>query len=182
MDAAVTEFAQKGLHGTSTEDIARRVGISQPYIFQLFSTKMDLFIAAGNRVYERIHVAFEKAAESATSQGMSRLDAMVEAYQELLHSRDDLLMLLQTLSACDDPDIQAAVRDHFKQIYAYMQELAQIDDAETSAFFAQGVLLNVAVALDLPLLLGCGDWESFKQPHHPARRNAIDEVRAVSRR
>ena len=39
LEAALVEFADRGLHGTSTEDIARRVGISQPYVFRLFGTK-----------------------------------------------------------------------------------------------------------------------------------------------
>ena len=44
--AAVTEFAIRGLEGTSTSDIAKRVGVSKPYLFRLFPTKKELFIAA----------------------------------------------------------------------------------------------------------------------------------------
>jgi AcrR family transcriptional regulator len=43
--AATTAFAAKGLYGTTTEEIARRAGISQPYVFRLFGSKMNLFIA-----------------------------------------------------------------------------------------------------------------------------------------
>jgi AcrR family transcriptional regulator len=46
VDAAVVEFAKRGLDATSTEDIARRAGISQPYLFRLFETKKELFKAA----------------------------------------------------------------------------------------------------------------------------------------
>ena len=46
LQAAVAEFALHGLHGTSTEMIARRIGISQPYIFRLFPSKKALFLAA----------------------------------------------------------------------------------------------------------------------------------------
>jgi len=37
--AALEEFGEHGLHGTSTDDIARRAGVSQPYLFRLFGTK-----------------------------------------------------------------------------------------------------------------------------------------------
>ena len=37
--AAQAAFAQRGLHGTSTEEIAAAAGISQPYLFRLFGTK-----------------------------------------------------------------------------------------------------------------------------------------------
>ena len=39
--------------GTSTEAIARRSGVSQPYLFQLFGTKKDLFIAAVRHGFRR---------------------------------------------------------------------------------------------------------------------------------
>jgi len=42
---AVHEFARSGFQGTSTEDVARAAGISQPYLFKMFPTKKSLFIA-----------------------------------------------------------------------------------------------------------------------------------------
>jgi AcrR family transcriptional regulator len=163
IDAAITEFAEKGLHGTSTEDIARRVGISQPYIFRLFGTKKDLFIAASSRVYERVEVAFREAADRVPGGGLPVLHAMGEAYKGLLNNREDLLMLLQTFAACDDPDVQRVTRGCFERLFMYVQKRAGIGEDVTSAFFAQGMLLNVAIALDLPMLLGCPDWETFKR-------------------
>src|SRR2546421_12654891 len=64
LDAAIAEFAAYGLHGTSTEAIARRVGISQPYIFRLFGTKKELFLAVMGRVYDRNAATFRGAAAS----------------------------------------------------------------------------------------------------------------------
>src|SRR5689334_13924655 len=94
LDAAIVEFAQKGLHGTATEDIARRAGISQPYIFRLFGTKKDLFIAAAHRICDRVSAIFAAAA-SAEGPGTA-LDRMGAAYITLLSNRVELLMLLQT--------------------------------------------------------------------------------------
>ena len=39
LDAAFEEFAARGLDGASTEAIAEKAGISQPYVFRLFGTK-----------------------------------------------------------------------------------------------------------------------------------------------
>ena len=49
--AALVAFADTGLDGTSTETIARQVGISQPYLFRLFGTKKELFLAAVERCF-----------------------------------------------------------------------------------------------------------------------------------
>src|SRR3954453_22159104 len=62
VEAAVKAFAAGGLHGPSTEDVARLAGVSQPYLFRLFGTKKDLFLAAVDRAFERIQSAFEEAA------------------------------------------------------------------------------------------------------------------------
>lgn len=39
LDAAIVEFARYGLYGSTTEAIAGRVGITQPYIPRLFKNK-----------------------------------------------------------------------------------------------------------------------------------------------
>jgi len=49
IDAAVVEFAHGGLHGAPVERIARRVGVAQPYVFSLFGSKRELFLAAVER-------------------------------------------------------------------------------------------------------------------------------------
>src|SRR2546426_134491 len=63
VDAAFAEFAVTGLYGTSTEAIARRAGVSQPYLFRLFGTKKELFIAAVNRCFRTTLETFMRAAE-----------------------------------------------------------------------------------------------------------------------
>ena len=47
--AAMSEFARGGYSGTSTEVIANRVGVSQPYLFRLFPGKKAIFLAAVER-------------------------------------------------------------------------------------------------------------------------------------
>ena len=49
IEAAMGEFARGGLHGTKVSQVARAVGVAQPYVFTLFPTKVDLFLAAVER-------------------------------------------------------------------------------------------------------------------------------------
>ena len=62
LEAAIAEFAVHGMAGTSTEDVARRAGISQPYLFRLFPTKKALFLALVERCYRRVEDTFITAA------------------------------------------------------------------------------------------------------------------------
>src|SRR5437660_10087823 len=89
LEAAVAEFALKGLHGTSTETIAQRAGVSQPYLFRLFGTKKDLFIAAIERGFDRVQDAFINAAKSNPD---NPLKSMGEAYIKLVAHREELLV------------------------------------------------------------------------------------------
>src|SRR5436309_11357156 len=99
VEAAFAEFAERGLHGASTDAIARRAGVSQPYLFRLFGTKKDLFLAAIDRCFRVTHETFLRAAEG--KRGQEALRAMGEAYMELLADRQKLLMQMQGHVACD---------------------------------------------------------------------------------
>src|SRR5918911_2354361 len=88
--AAVTEFAGKGFHAASTTAIAKRAGISQPYVYALFPNKHELFLAANAEVVERIRGAFAEAARGLETPE-ERLDAMADAYMDLLANREEIM-------------------------------------------------------------------------------------------
>ena len=69
LDAAVDEFGERGYHGASTANIAKRAGISQPYIYALFSDKGELFRAVHHRVISEIRSAFVEAAAGGLDPG-----------------------------------------------------------------------------------------------------------------
>src|SRR5919201_6032349 len=82
LDAALIEFAERGLEGASTEEIAKRAGISQPYVFRLFGTKKELFKATVARCLRETLEIFQRAAEG--KRGEEALHAIGSAYGELL--------------------------------------------------------------------------------------------------
>jgi AcrR family transcriptional regulator len=150
LEAAVADFAARGLAGTSTEDVARSAGISQPYLFRLFSTKKALFLALVERCFQRIEAAFTEAAGERT--GEEALEAMARAYDQLLEDRTLLLLQMQVYAACEDPDIRDVARTGFKRLWALVERLSGVPYEEVVSFFAMGMLLNVAAAMDLPPL------------------------------
>ena len=148
LEAAVAEFALHGLAGTSTEDVARRAGISQPYLFRLFPTKKALFLALVDRCYLRIEEAFIAAAGDKT--GNEALEAMGDEYERLLDNRTLLLLQMHAYAACEDLEIRAATRAGFKRLWSLSERLSGLPFDRIVAFFAMGMLINVAAAMDLP--------------------------------
>ncbi len=148
LEAALTEFAARGLDGTSTEHVAQRAGISQPYLFRLFPTKKLLFLTLVERCFQRVAEAFTAAA--ADRVGEEALEAMAGAYEQLLENRTLLLLQMHAYAACDDPDIRDATRTGFRQLWMLVERLTGLPFERVTAFFAMGMLMNVAAAMDLP--------------------------------
>jgi AcrR family transcriptional regulator len=148
LDAGLEEFALHGLAGASTEAIAEKAGISQPYVFRLFGTKKELFKAVVARCFRETLELFQRSAEG--KRGHEALKAMGQAYQEqLLPDRIRLQAQLQAYSACDDPDICEVVRNGYGDLVAYVERVSGAEPFEVTRFFAMGMLLNVVAAMDV---------------------------------
>jgi AcrR family transcriptional regulator len=155
LEAAMAEFALKGLHGTSTEDIAERAGVSQPYLFRLFGTKKDLFLAVVERCFGLVREVFQQAA---AAEPENVLEAMGHAYGRMLVQRERLLLQLHAYAACSDPDVRAVVQRNYGELYNYVKAASGQDDECLREFFAHGMLLTVAAAIDLPAVLDTQAW------------------------
>src|SRR5215510_3337634 len=148
LDAAIVVFAADGYEGASTENIARRAGISQPYVFRLFGTKKELFKAVVNRCFRETLEMFQRAAEG--KRGREALEAMGNAYVErLLTDRTRLKAQMNAYAACDDPEIRAIVREGYGDLVAYVERVSGLEPKLVSGFFAQGMLLNVFASMGL---------------------------------
>lgn len=149
IEAARAEFAVGGLHGTSTEDIARRAGVSQPYVFRLFGTKKELFIATIERCMRGTLEMFHMAAAGGLK-GEEALHAIGEAYVERLGTDPTYLRSqMQAYAASDDPQIREVVRAGYGELVEYVERVSGLPTDRVAHFFAKGMLLNVMASLDL---------------------------------
>jgi AcrR family transcriptional regulator len=162
IDAAVHEFAHGGLYGTPVDRIARQVGVAQPYVFALFGSKRELFLAAVQRVFALIAETFTKAAAEfdpdTAPPDVDLLKAMGNAYVEQLLGahRDYLLLQHQAYAACDDPMIRERVRQLYAQLVAHVDQLSDATQEQLDEFFRYGMWLNVAAAMSVEdLSAGC---------------------------
>jgi AcrR family transcriptional regulator len=168
IEAAVHEFAHGGLHGTPVDRIARQVGVAQPYVFSLFASKKELFIAAVERCFDRVAELFTRVAsefDPATAPpDVDVLKAMGNAYVELLASSRDYLMLQhQAYAACDDEVIRERVRACYARLVVHVEGLADAEPERIDEFFRYGMWLNVAAAMGVEdLSVGC-EWVRAEQ-------------------
>jgi AcrR family transcriptional regulator len=148
LQAAERVFAARGLHGTPTMEIAKEAGISQAYLFRLFPTKVELFIALAQRCNDRIHKAFADAAADAKAAGDPNvLRAMGGAYVGLIADRNLLLNQLHAFAASDHPEIRVQMRRGFARLVELVERESGADPKDVQVFFAHGMLINVLAAM-----------------------------------
>jgi AcrR family transcriptional regulator len=145
--AATGEFARKGLHGASTDAIARAAGISQPYLYRLFKTKKELYLETSARRMEETYQSFERASRGKS--GEEALQAMGDVYTELIEDRDRLQLMLQCFADCDDLEVRTAVRRVWRDLVELVERVSGEPPEVVSSFFAKGMLLNALVAMQL---------------------------------
>ena len=119
IEAATIEFGAGGLDGTNVDSIARRVGVTQPYVFRLFGTKKALFLACVEVCFAETHDAFESAAAGLS--GEEALRAMGRAYSELIKDRSRLKLQLQSYAACDDPTSAASFASRYGELVEFVE-------------------------------------------------------------
>lgn len=169
-EAAIPVFAEHGYHAASTMEIARKAGISQAYVFRLFPTKAELFVAAYNVASDRMANTFREAAAEARRNGREPLEVMGEAYGELLeHDRDVLLMQLHAqVAAAGEPLIRDAARRCFETLYELVGRESGASPDELRGWFAHGMLCNVMAAIDADRI--DDEWATALTGADPTRR------------
>ncbi|MGW4675783.1 TetR/AcrR family transcriptional regulator [Streptomyces sp. NPDC004324] len=162
--AAISEFARGGYHGTSTEAIAKRVGVSQPYLFRLFPGKRAIFLAAAERCLEDVRRTFQEASEGL--EGEEALYVMATAYTRVIAEHPErLLMQMQTYTAvaaaeeAGDHEFGEAVRSGWTRLWDTVHLPLGADVGETTTFLAYGMLINCFVAMGFPA--GHRVWEGI---------------------
>lgn len=144
---SIPVFARYGFEGATTAEIAKRAGVTQPYIFKLFDSKKALFIEACER---NMRTTVAQMRESAGGKsGHEALEAMGMAYVERMENdRDSLLLQMQQYAACWDEDVQRTVRDCMREMWDMVVGMSKVPVGEVALFFAKGMMCNVMAAAD----------------------------------
>lgn len=147
--AAMPVFAEKGYHAAPTTEIARDAGISQAYLFRLFPTKEELFIAVIERSNHLMYEAFIEAADRAAAEGLDAMEEMGTAYGNLVGSQRDVLMIQLHGQAMSGymPAIRETMRTGFAGLYAIAAERTDATPEDLKMWFAGGMLINAMTSI-----------------------------------
>ena len=130
--AAIPEFATAGYERTRVSDIAAKVGVTEPVVFQNFGTKADLFVAVLGRVADEVtkHLAVLGEQSPTVADLLARL--LAYAHQDRMHSSGGLGMIfLEAANNPAPPVRKARHRAHQRTVQA-VAELLRRGQAEGS--------------------------------------------------
>lgn len=149
IDAAVSVFAERGYHGASVQEVARRAEISEPYVYRLFGNREQLFTAAIEQAFRLINQALGEAAQNrGAASPQQLLDAMAERYVDLI--ADGRLLRVQLhaqAAAAAEPAIRTVVRDAYRDLVTDVARWSGADDGPVQMFFARGMLCHLVVSI-----------------------------------
>ncbi|HEY8912467.1 TetR/AcrR family transcriptional regulator [Lacisediminihabitans sp.] len=147
---AVRVFAHAGYHATPVAQVAEAAGVSPAYVFRLFPGKLALFVAAVQHCYERVRVGLVASAEATDGTTPEEiLAAMSDAYVDLIRDRDLIMLQVHAQSACDVPEIRAAVQRGLAELVTAVTDASGADAPSVQRFIAYGQLCHLIVQADL---------------------------------
>ncbi|AYF73525.1 TetR/AcrR family transcriptional regulator [Nocardia yunnanensis] len=150
LDSAIAEFAKTGFHGTPINTVAAAAGISPAYVFKLFPSKVELFVAALDRCFERVEGALAAgAARTPGGDPEQVLHEMGGAYAELIADKSLLMLQVHALSAADVPEIAEGVRRGLRRVTEYAQSRSGGTGEQVQHFMAYGQLCHLITTLGL---------------------------------
>jgi AcrR family transcriptional regulator len=109
LDVALDEFAQRGFHATSMNDIADAAGVSKPVLYQHFRSKRALYRELLEDVGGRLRDAIGKATSEADGP-RQQVEAGFAAYFGFVAEQNAAFQLLFGGGARRDEEFAAAVR------------------------------------------------------------------------
>ena len=124
VETAIRLFTEGSYHGTTTAEIARAAGVSEPILYRHFASKRDLYLAALEHVWARTRETWERTLEE-SSDACAAVEAIGKGHVSVRSPKLQLAELwVQALSeASEDPDLRRHLRRHMREVHDFVAGL-----------------------------------------------------------
>jgi AcrR family transcriptional regulator len=153
IETAIRVFSDGSYRGTTTAEIAREAGVSEPILYRHFASKRELYLAALDSVWSRMREQWEQALAE-TGSVREAFEAIGRSHVSVHDCKFQMAELwVQALGeAAEDAELREHLRRHMREVHDFManvirsgQEEGSLSkdrdaDAEAWTFLAGGVL------------------------------------------
>jgi AcrR family transcriptional regulator len=124
VETAIRLFTEGSYRGTTTAEIARAAGVSEPILYRHFASKRDLYLAALEDVWAKTRESWEKKLEAATD-ACDAIEAIGKGHVSVRSPKLQLAELwVQALGeASEDPELKRHLRGHMREVHDFVADL-----------------------------------------------------------
>jgi AcrR family transcriptional regulator len=158
LEVAAELFAARGYRGTTTSELAKAAGITEPILYRHFNNKLDLFVTLIGEVGKEVIAAWEQALKG-VNRPLKRLRILL-AGNPATHERGKGIyrLIFQAMTEAEsDPAIAKALRKHLSMLHKFIEkELTSLQKAGTirkdePAAAMAWLLMNVAIGYGMTM-------------------------------
>ena len=126
VETAIRLFTDGSYRGTTTAEIARAAGVSEPILYRHFASKRDLYLAALEHVWEKTRAAWERTLAD-TPDACAAVEAIGKGHVSVRSPKLQLAELwVQALSeASEDPELRRHLRRHMREVHDFVADLVR---------------------------------------------------------
>ena len=163
LEVAANLFARMWYRGTTTAELAKAAGITEPILYRHFDNKLDLFVTLVDEVGREVINGWEEALRGVKDPA-ERLQILL-AGNPAVHERGKSVyrVIFQAMTESEgDPEIASSIKEHFTRLHRFisneltsLQKAGAIRKDEPAAGLAW-LMMNVAVGYGMTSPLGLG--------------------------
>ena len=154
VETACKIFAKGSYHGSTTAQIARETGVTEPVLYRHFASKRELYLACLDSVWEQVRMLWERTLEREPDPA-NWVKAIGKAYLEARAAARIVLvdLWIQALTeAADDPEIRRALRLQVREVHEFVADVIRRAQAEGAVIAARDPDAEAWIFISLGLL------------------------------
>jgi AcrR family transcriptional regulator len=133
IETAIRVFSDGSYRGTTTAEIARAAGISEPILYRHFASKRELYLAALDHVWSKARAKWTEVLDGAPDVA-SGLAEMGRGHFSVRDCKFQLAELwVQALGeAAEDAELRKHLRKHMREVHDFVADAIRRGQAEGS--------------------------------------------------
>jgi AcrR family transcriptional regulator len=137
IEVATKLFAKTGYDATTTADIAKAAGVTEPILYRHFESKQELFVAIVRDVSETTVQAWNDLT-AGVNDPAEKLRRVAQAIPDHIKKFGDSYHVLHgALSTSTDKKVLAVMKEHYRQIEDFFAKI--VADGQKSGIFNKSI-------------------------------------------
>lgn len=173
LDAALGQFAERGYHASSIDDIAHAAGVSKALIYEHFASKEELHL---NLLERNAQELLERLGASVppTEPGETRLRAGLDAFFAFVDERRGAWRML--FREASDPQVSAALERVVEEVTSVVAALIAEEPAAEAGEFDEAERRQAIHMLAQMLVGGAQSLANWWSDHQDVPRERLVEI------